>query len=307
MPRNMVYSVPLNHDDANEYVRVRRDLEVVGARGVGMVAYEFPNNEQSREFFRSVIGKSGSGLEPAIESFLRESNLNESFLENIICNMLELDRAQRIGLVSGVYPIDIDHNAAGHGRLGDAFVAAALREAEREERVWKAIAGAEPFGKVALAIKSHLIAHYDVMEIRNLEMARQIEELLGKDDGSLVLMTGATHIPGIREVLRRDNVSVADVEDPRAVTGIWWLAYSAMNDAKGLEGSRKISGSISKYALLISINTLRSGVGGSSVTAQEIEDVRVVKTPEDAERRYEEAQRYYRNEFESSLPILRRD
>lgn len=306
MPRPIVYSVPLNHDDTHEYVRIRRDIETVGARASSAVAYEFPNNESSRDFFRSVLGGSGAGLEPAIEAFLRGSGVREDVFENIICNMLEIDRAKRMGLVIGAHPIDIDHTAERQGGLGRDFIEAVRSEAKCEERLGEAIVGNLPFANVTVELKAQLIAHHELMRIRNIEMKNQIEALLGKEGGSLILMTGATHIPGISRMLSEDHVSVAQLEDPKAVSGIWWLAYSAMEEAKRLEGSAQIGQHINKYALLISINTLRSIRGSRTITDKETDAVRRVKTSQEAEKRYLEAQVYYRDQFESAIPILKR-
>ncbi len=305
MANAAVYAVPLNHGDNKEYLRIRRDIEKVGRRDIE-VAYEFPNTQRTRSFFKEVIGASGRDLEPRVMELLENIGVAEMLFENVACNLMELDRAKHGGLIVGVKPIDLDHNIAdGYGRSG-SFGAREAYEAQLIMMLSNEILGTAPFARVVDVLKAAMLAHRDVLKIRNMEMKRQVKSLLEEDGIGVILMTGAEHVPWMRRNLVRDHVAVQTLEDPRKVDEIGWFNYYAMQEAGRLERSGDTGMALARNAVRISMLTLRGMRGGSQLRDDEIAILKGLRTPQDAERQYLLTQSYYKDEFIAALPELRR-
>ena len=103
-----LYAVPLDHSDKKEYLRIRHDVESVGRKGL-VVGYELPDTNLTRQLLGEVLGRSQRGLEETVISFLNNIGTRDAFLENLTCNLMELDRAKRTGLVARIVPIDLPH------------------------------------------------------------------------------------------------------------------------------------------------------------------------------------------------------
>ena len=303
MPGPRVYSLPLLHRDSGEYMRVRRGIETVSRKGETVVAYEFPNNDASRSFMHDVLGRSSSTLGSDMESFIEQMQVNEDYAENVMSNMFELDRAKHRGIVTAIYPIDIDHTIGSLvGRKKD-FVLKSIAETHAVSKLTDAIIGFHPFPEVTILVREIAMARKDVIDLRNDEMKEQVGLILSIDDRSkMVLMTGALHVPGLKKLLRAEGTAVVQLEDPKNVAGIWWLAHAATQEALWLKGNN--GESLNKYALLLSIITLKAAKAPGGLTGEEIHTINGVRSAADASLRYEEAQRYYRCGFDNSIPIL---
>ncbi len=298
-----VYSLPLLHGDSGEYMRVRRSIETVSRRGEIAVAYEFPNNDASRSFMRDVLGRSGRTLGSDMESFMAQMQVNEDYAENVMSNMFELDRAKHQGLVTAIYPIDIDHTTGKLVGRKEGFILKAIAETRAMAKLTDAIIGFSLFPEVVSLVREVALARKDAIDLRNTEMNEQVGIILGADDRSrLVLMTGALHVPGLKKLLRADGTAVVQLEDPKNVAGIWWLAHTATQEALRLKGNN--GESLNKYALLLSIITLKAAKAPGDLTGEDIQTINGVRSSAEASLRYEEAQRYYRCGFDNSIPIL---
>ena len=301
-----LYAVPLDHSDKKEYLRIRRDLEGVGTAGLS-VGYELPDIELTRRLFRDILGKSPRGLEETIISILNEVGVREAFLENLVCNMEELDRARRVGLVGRIVPIDIPHGLSGSSSARDAhFLERYDYEAQLGEMLYDAIVGQASFRKVVQILKADLLANNDAWKLRNMEMKKHIVELLAADKGNsdVVAMMGAEHLPWVDRNLRRDHVDMKTLEDPKKVTGIWWTNYTAGEEARRLRDTNLAGLELAKLAVLLSMRTMKAYRGGSELTEDEIRVVRDITNAKDAAGEYKRVQQSYRDGFYDNVLLL---
>ena len=301
-----LYAVPLDHGDKKEYLRIRRDLEAVGTAGLS-VGYELPDVELTRRLFKDVLGKSPTGLEEKIISMLNEIGVRESFLENLVCNIEELDRAKRVGLVARVVPIDIAHGLSGSSSTRDAhFLERYEYEAQLGEMLYDAIVEQAPFRKVVQILKADLLANNDAWKLRNMEMKKHIVELLAVSNGNsdVVAMMGAEHLPWMDKNLKREHVEMKMLEDPKAVAGIWWTNYTAGEEARRLKDTNLAGLELAKLAVLLSMRTMKAYRGGSELAEEEIQAVRSITDTKSAGEEYRRVQNSYRGGFYDKVLLL---
>ncbi len=301
-----LYAVPLDHADKNEYLRIRRDVKSVGRTGIS-VGYELPDVGLTRQLFTEVLGKSQRGLEDTILSFLKNIGTSESFLENLTCNLMELDRAKRDGLVAMVVPIDLPHGISRTAGSRDThFIERHEREAQLGEMLYDAIMNNAPFRRVVQILKADLIANSEAWKLRNMEMKKHIMELVAASNGNndVVVMMGAEHLPWIGRNLKRDHIEMTELEDPKEVAGIWWTNYTATEEARRLKDTSMAGIELAKLTVMLSMRVMRAYRGGSELTDKEVQRVRNIVTPQDANREYVNAQKFYREGFVDAIPLL---
>ena len=301
-----LYAVPLDHGDKKEYLRIRRDLEGIGKAGLS-VGYELPDIALTRRLFRDILGKSPRGLEETIISMLNEIGVRDSFLENLVCNMEELDRARKVGLVGQIVPIDIAHGLSESSSTRDAhFLERYDYEAQLGEMLYDAIIGQASFRKVVQILKADLLANNDAWKLRNMEMKKHIVELLaaGSGNSDVVTMMGAEHLPWMDRNLKREHIDMKALEDPKEVAGIWWTNYTACEEARRLRDTNIAGLELAKLAVLLSMRTMKTYRGGSELTDDEVKVVRNITNAKDAAEEYKRVQHSYRAGFYDKVLLL---
>ena len=300
-----LYAVPLDHSDKKEYLRIRQDVESVRRKGI-VVGYELPDINLTRHLLGEVLGKSQKGLEDTVISFLNSIGTRESFLENLTCNLMELDRAKRTGLVARIVPIDLPHGLSNSPGARDThFIERYEHEAQLGEMLYDAITTNAPFRRVVQVLKADLLANNDAWKLRNMEMKKNIFRLMSPGgDYDVVAMMGAEHLPWIARNLRRDHVEMKELEDPREVAGVWWTNYTATEEAKRLKDTNMAGIELARLAVMLSMRVLRAQRGGSELTEKEVAIAKGITDPKGAEAEYKKAQEFYRDGFAEAIPLL---
>ena len=276
-----VYAVPLVHTDANEYMRIRRGI---GMAGGGAAAYELPKNALTEYLFRDVLGKSGRELDKEICKALGSINVEEGFISTVVSDLEELDRARHDGKISNVYPIDASID-------DKKFMDLRVRLTHAQEKLFEAINNGSPFLDVVKSVREVLLSSSRIHEMREEEMKDNVERLASKG-GKLLLMTGAMHLPNMERMLGRDGIAVVEVDVPEKVTGLWWLAFTASAEARGLDGGRYGLGLI-RYSLLLGLTTIKEGMGLHGITDAEARILDGIGSMDEASAFYSMSRRIY--------------
>jgi hypothetical protein len=276
-----VYAIPLVHTDANEYMRIRRGIEMAGG---GTAAYELPRNALTEYLFRDVLGKSGRELDKEICKALGSLSVEEGFMSTVISDLEELDRARHDGKISRIYPIDavIDDKK---------FVDLRVKLTRAHERLFEAINNGSPFLDVVKSIREVLLSSSRIHEMREEEMKDNVEKLASKD-GKLLLMTGAMHLPNMERMLGKDGIAVVEVDIPEKVTGLWWLAFTASAEARSLDEGSYGPGLI-RYSLLLGLTTIKEGMGLHGLTDSEARILESISSLDEASVFYSMSRRIY--------------
>ena len=276
-----VYAIPLVHTDANEYMRIRRGIEIAGG---GTAAYELPKNALTEYLFRDVLGKSGRELDKEICKVLGSLSVEEGFMSTVISDLEELDRARHDGKINRIYPIDAVIEDSSFRDLRVKFTRA-------QERLFESINNGGPFLDVVKSVREVLLSSSMIHEKREKEMKDNVERLASKS-GKLLMMTGAMHLPNMEKMLNRDGIAVVEVDMPEKVTGLWWLAFTASAEARSLdEGSYGLG--IIRYSLLLGLTTIKEGMGLHGITDAEARILESVGSLDEASAFYSMSRRIY--------------
>lgn len=276
-----VYAIPLVHTDANEYMRIRRGI---GMAGGGNAAYELPRNALTEYLFRDVLGKSGRELDKEICKALESINVDESFISTVVSDLEELDKAKHEGKIGSIYPIDASID-------GKRFMDLRVKLTHAHERLFEAINNGSPFLDVVKSVREVLLASSGIHEMREEEMKDNIEKLASKG-GKLLLMTGAVHLPNMEKMLNRDGIAVVEVDVPEKVTGLWWLAFTASAEARGLDEGSYGPGII-RYSLLLGLTTIKEGMGLRGITDTEARIIGSIGSLDEASAFYSMSRKIY--------------
>ncbi len=306
MANATVYAMPLNHGDKQEYLRLRRNIEGIGKTGL-VVAYEFPATESMKHFFSTVMGDPTKDFDQSLILAMKDLSLTGNFIENIVLNFSEIDRAMRMGIVSEALPVDIGYNMAdGKGRISHASARAA-REERLGEMLYQEISEGAQFRRIVRVLKEDMVALLDVQRVRNMEMKRHVEELIKAGKTDIVLMVGTDHIPWMKRNIGREHIKFQELEDPKDVAGIWWVNYKAMQEANRLRHTNMAGIELARLAVMLSMRALKNGAGEGELSEEEVAAVGRIETPQEAERQYLLTQKRYREGAAVEVAKIKRD
>ncbi len=304
MPRPRVYSIPLIHNDNNEYMRLKRGIETASSNGGCVVAYEFPNLPQTREFFSKILGSSSKDLGAKIEAMLRIANVYSDNFEYVEANLIEIDHAKHKGQVKEAYPIDIKHVIDRKDARDVEFKRLSLDMDDIIKKISHSVLESDSFGMLLGLIRDEASVFSKMLDIRNVEMASNVNGIISNEKGqNVVLMTGALHVPGIIRLLKDGGIDVTQLYTPEEVAGVFWLKYGALREARIIDGLDKCK-NLYRYSLLMAAIVIESQKGISSPSDSEIKEIMRVDSAEEAAAYYKKLQDFYRTEFEKRLPIL---
>ncbi len=309
MSRTKVFALPLFHEDSNEYLRVRRGIDIIaGARSD--VAYELPKNPLSERLLNVVLGRSGRDLDTEIMRVLTEFHAPQP--EIALCDLMELDRAKHSGKIRDIYPIDIDPSLQTLKSDNPEYLKFMLRMGQKTDQLNAAILHPYPFRNVLFMVRDIVALESEGFELKEARIKENIEQILGMNqEERLLVMSGALHIPSIESMLKHDGVDVVETDAPEKVSGIWWTAYAAISELREARESGiadPYGPELIRYALLVSLNLVKAvrlnefNKGGSGfVSGEEAKSIRGISTFADAESFYDTMQRRYGEGFEDSV------
>ena len=299
MSRTKVLALPLHPPDTQEYLKIRRGVRLLNN---GVAAYEVQKNSDSERLFEDVLGRSPKDLDVRIGDLLGILNTPSSLFETLMCDLIELDRAKHTGKVSALFPIGVNDAAIGKGLSGNR-----IRLTQKTDQLMAALENYASFPDVLKLVGDIALINFEGAEIRDSILRDNIEVAIRSSaDRDMIIMADATHVPHLETLLDNDGISAVDVELPEKALGIWWLANTAAMEMRGSvrEGDPEYGLETMKYALLLSLSSIRIAKGISGITEDEESAIRSVSSFDQANKLYHQIQSYYIFEFGTDLPIL---